>query len=271
MPIIKLTAALLHPRILLRGLCLCWLIAGLPHAIAAKIALDVGHNLQAPGTTSAYGETEFSYNLAIVEVVAQRLREAGHTVTVIGADGQMLELKPRAAAAAGHDLFISFHHDSMHEQYLEEWIWNEQTFKMSRRFAGYSLFVFNADPQYANQTTAITPSHPQAGIGRHLAISLACAQRLADELQARGLSPTLHHAFGIAGSYRPLLDQPRGIYQANFAVLRHNSSPAILFEGGVLPNPEEALMLKTHEHRQKVASAILRSLDCLPSPQRLAG
>ncbi|QLI80190.1 N-acetylmuramoyl-L-alanine amidase [Chitinibacter fontanus] len=237
----------------------------LPVAHAAKIALDVGHNLQATGTTSAFGETEFSYNLAVAEVIAKRLRAAGHLVTVIGADGQMLELKPRAAAAAGHDLFISLHHDSMKEEYLDEWVWNEQTYKMSRRFAGYSLFVFDADPKYANTTTAMSPSNPLAGYGAQLAISLACATRLADELIQVGMKPTLHHAYGIAGGYRPLLDEGRGIYQANFAVLRHNSVPAILFEGGVLPNPEEAITLKTLEHREKVATAVLNSLDCLPA------
>lgn len=250
-----------------RALVRVVLISGLilqPAAHAAKIALDVGHNLQATGTTSAFGETEFSYNLAVAEVIAKRLRSAGHTVTLIGADGQMLELKPRAAAAAGHDLFISLHHDSMKEEYLDEWVWNQQTYKMSRRFAGYSLFVFDADPKYANTTTAMSPSNPLAGQGAQLAISLACATRLADELQQIGMKPTLHHAYGITGGYRPLLDEARGIYQANFAVLRHNSVPAILFEGGVLPNPEEANVLKTPEHRDQVATAVLNSLDCLP-------
>ncbi|WP_373975070.1 N-acetylmuramoyl-L-alanine amidase [Chitinibacter sp. SCUT-21] len=233
---------------------------------AAKIALDVGHNLIASGTTSAYGETEFSYNLAIVQRVAERLRGAGHSVTVIGADGQMLELKPRAELAQGHDLFISFHHDSMHEAYLDDWLWQGQRYKMSRRFAGYSLFVFNADPQYANTTTAMSPSNVLAGHGHHLQTSMACAERLADELQSLGMRPTLHHANGVAGSYRPLLDEARGIYQANFAVLRHNSVPAILFEGGVLPNPEEALLLKSPAHQAKVATAVLNSLDCLALP-----
>ncbi|WP_273431469.1 N-acetylmuramoyl-L-alanine amidase [Chitinibacter tainanensis] len=236
-------------------------------APAAKIALDVGHSLSAPGTTSAFGETEFSYNLAVVDVVAARLRAAGHHVTVIGADGLQTELKPRAAAASGHDLFISFHHDSMQEAYLDEWEWQGQRLKMSRMFAGYSLFVFNADPQYANTTTASSPSHPAAGTGRHLAVSLSCARRLADELQARGERPTWHHAFGIAGSNRALLDEPRGIYQANFAVLRHNSVPAILYEGGVLPHPDEATRLKTPAHRALVADAVLAALDCLAPTQ----
>nr|WP_314902086.1 N-acetylmuramoyl-L-alanine amidase [uncultured Deefgea sp.] len=235
-------------------------------AMAAKIVLDVGHNLTAPGTMSAYGETEFSYNLAIVNIVAKRLREAGHQVSIIGADGQMLELKPRATAAAGHDLFISFHHDSMKEEYLGEWVWQGQTLKMSRRFQGYSLFVFSADPQYNNTTTASSPSNPLAGTGTQFKISLACASRLADELLKAGLVPTLHHAHGVAGENRVLLDESRGIYEANFAVLRHNSIPAILFEGGVLPHPEEAQRLKDPQQQAKVAQAVLNSLDCLSSP-----
>ncbi|QLG87101.1 N-acetylmuramoyl-L-alanine amidase [Chitinibacter bivalviorum] len=236
----------------------------LPSSWGAKIALDVGHNLTATGTTSAFGETEFSYNLAIVEVVAKRLREAGHQVTVIGADGQMLDLKPRANAAIGHDLFISFHHDSAREEYLDEWIWKDQPYKITRQFQGYSLFVFSADPQYANTTTAMSPSNPLAGVGAQWKTSLACASRLGNELLKAGLKPTLHHAHGVAGENRVVLDESRGIYEANFAVLRHNSVPAILFEGGVLPNPEEALRLKEPAHRAKVANAVLKSLDCLP-------
>ncbi|WP_028455785.1 N-acetylmuramoyl-L-alanine amidase family protein [Chitinilyticum litopenaei] len=210
---------------------------------AARIALDVGHNLEKPGAISAFGETEFSYNQALARVIASTLEGAGHDVTLIGDDGMMLELKPRAEAAAGFDLFVSVHHDSMKQEYLEEWLVNGQPRWMSERFQGHSLFVYPDGPQYAQ--------------------SLHCASALARQLQKRGLTPTLHHADGIAGENRPLLDRELGIYAANFAVLRHNTVPAILFEAGVILHPEEAKTLKLLDTRKKIASALADSLHCL--------
>lgn len=215
----------------------------LPSSHAARIAIDIGHNLANPGTLSAYGDTEFSYNKALGEAVVDELRAAGHTVTVIGADGLMNELKPRAEAAAGHDLFISLHHDSMKEEYLEEWLVNGQSQWMSERFRGYSLYVYSDGPAYSR--------------------SLHCASTLSHIMQEKGFHPTLHHTDGIAGENRPLLDRNLGIYQANFAVLRHNSSPALLFEAGVIRHPAEARSLKLASTQRLIASAVRSSLVCL--------
>lgn len=210
---------------------------------AARIVIDVGHNLANPGTTSAYGETEFSYNQALADVVVKQLQAAGHVVKVVGADGLMNELKPRAEAASGSDLFISLHHDSMKQEYLEEWLVNGQSQWMSERFRGYSLYVFSDGPAYAQ--------------------SLHCAGMISQAMQSRGFQPTLHHSDGIAGENRPLLDRQLGIYQANFAVLKHNSIPALLLEAGVIRHPEEAKQLKQHAVQQNIAKAITAGLDCL--------
>ncbi|MBE9610978.1 N-acetylmuramoyl-L-alanine amidase family protein [Chitinilyticum piscinae] len=229
-------------RTTLLTLALAGVFSIAPATNAARIALDIGHNLAKPGTLSAYGETEFSYNLALAKVIAQTLRNAGHSVTLIGDDGLMNELKPRAEAAAGHDLFISVHHDSMKEEFLEEWLVNGQPQLMSERFRGYSLYVNSDGPEYAR--------------------SLHCASQISAKLQEAGFSPTLHHTDNIAGENRPMLDRQLGIYQANFAVLRHNTIPAILLEAGVIRHPDEAKLLRLTTYQQKIAESIATAIHC---------
>lgn len=58
---------------------------------------------------------------------------------------------------------------------------------------------------------------------------------------------------GIAGS-------PRGIFHADFKVLRETQMPAVLVECGYLSNKREALRCADPAHRQKLAAAIVSGL-----------
>ena len=56
-----------------RRLLLAALAALATTARAATVAVDVGHFLDKPGATSAYGVPEFEYNHSLAAVIAARL------------------------------------------------------------------------------------------------------------------------------------------------------------------------------------------------------
>ncbi|MFC7420290.1 N-acetylmuramoyl-L-alanine amidase [Iodobacter arcticus] len=212
-------------------------------ARAATIAVDVGHYLAAPGATSAYGVSEFSYNLALARQVESTLQAAGHKVILINADGRMRELRARVQAAASADLLISIHHDSVQPQYLQIWDVAGKSQRYADQFSGYSLFVHSQAPQFSR--------------------SLACAQAMSQSLLAQGFKPTNHHAPGIAGEERVQLDPRLGIYDADFVVVRLGKVPAVLFEAGVIVNRAEALTLQEPATQTHMAEAVLKGLACL--------
>ncbi|STR45997.1 N-acetylmuramoyl-L-alanine amidase family protein [Iodobacter fluviatilis] len=210
---------------------------------AATIAVDVGHYLAAPGATSAYGSSEFSYNLALARRVESTLQTAGHKVLLINADGQMRDLRARVQAAAAADLLISIHHDSVQPQYLQTWDVAGKSQRYADQFSGYSLFVHSQASQFSR--------------------SFACAQAVSQSLLAQDFKPTNHHAPGIAGEDRLQLDPKLGIYDADFVVVRLGKIPAILFEAGVIVNRADALALQEPATQNHMAEAIAKGLSCL--------
>ncbi|MGH6692839.1 MAG: N-acetylmuramoyl-L-alanine amidase, partial [Gammaproteobacteria bacterium] len=92
-----------------------------PAALAASVAVDVGHYFAKPGVISARGVTEFEYNLQLSREILEALQRAGHRVLLIGADGLSENLGSRAPRAAGMDLFLSIHHDSVQPRFLSSW------------------------------------------------------------------------------------------------------------------------------------------------------
>ena len=105
--------------------------------IAASIAIDVGHYTEKPGVISARGVSEFEYNLQLAREISESLRRAGHRTILIGDDGLAENLGKRAPRAAGMDLFISIHHDSVQPRFLSPWEFEGETLMYSDLFAGF--------------------------------------------------------------------------------------------------------------------------------------
>jgi N-acetylmuramoyl-L-alanine amidase len=233
-------------RSVLRGLLIAasaWLT---PAASAASIAIDVGHYLAKPGVISARGVTEFEYNLRLSQELAEALRRAGHKVLLIGADGQAENLGGRAPRAAGMDLFISIHHDSVQPRFLSSWEPDGETLLYSDRFSGFSLFVSRLN-----------------GYTEH---SLRCASAIGAALRAAGFNPSRYHADPIVGENRPFADEANGVhYFDNLAVLKTASIPALLFEAGVIVNRDEELRMRDPAVRERIVESIVAGAGaCLP-------
>jgi N-acetylmuramoyl-L-alanine amidase len=220
----------------LAGACSMVISAG-----AVTVVLDTGHTPKRPGSTSATGKPEYGYNLALSNRVAAALEAAGITVLRIGADGQEVALGARTAGTGSAALFVSIHHDSIQQSWIDE--------GRAPEYAGFSVFVSGKNPR-PNQ-------------------SLACARMVGDALVRSGEKPSLYHATPIKGENRPLLDEARGVHRFDdLVVLKSASSPALLIEAGVIVNPKEAVRLAQAQTIDVLGRQISAAITaCLGSAQ----
>jgi N-acetylmuramoyl-L-alanine amidase len=207
-------------------------------ALAASVAIDVGHYLEKPGVISARGVTEFEYNLRLSRELAHALQGAGHRVLLIGADGLAENLGSRAPRAAGMDLFLSIHHDSVQPRFLSIWEVDGEQILYSDHFSGYSLFV--------------------SRLNTHTEASLKCASAIGAAMREAGFAPSRYHADPIVGENRPFADEANGVhYFDNLAVLKTASIPALLFEAGVIVNRDEELRMRDPAVRKRIVESIV--------------
>jgi N-acetylmuramoyl-L-alanine amidase len=73
-----------------------------------------------------------------------------------------------------------------------------------------------------------------------------------DKLLAQSIQDSVVSADGL---------NDRGIYPANFYVLKHTLMPAILIELGFISNPDEETLLNTPQFQQKLVQGIVNGLD----------
>lgn len=197
--------------------------------------MDVGHFAAEPGVISASGRAEFEYNLDLAREVAAALERKGLATKTIGERGDYAVLHHRTRDAAGADLFLSIHHDSVKESLLPQ----------ADRFAGFSLFVSRANPRAE--------------------ASLACASAIGAGLRAAGFVPSRYHADPVTGAPRPFADEANGVhYYDNLAVARTATMPSVLIEAGVIVNREEERRMREPAVRLRIAEAVAAGAEaCL--------
>lgn len=224
-------AALLASVVLLFGL------AG--PAPAATVVLDTGHTKARPGSLSASGRPEYLFNLALSNSVALHLDAAGVRVLRVAADGREVALSARAAGTQDADLFVSIHHDSIKQEWIDAGRRGE--------FAGFAVFASRKNPD----------------LGR----SESCARQVGQALLAAGERPSRYHALPIPGENRPFFDERLGAHHFDdLVVLKTSKSPAILVEAGVIANPAEEARLGGSAALQSLSRAIASGImECLPT------
>lgn len=196
------------------------------------IAVDVGHGLSDGGAASARGRPEFEFNQMLALRLATALRGHDLGVREINFDGAIAGLAERAELAAGSDLFVSIHHDSIAEEFLLPWEWNGAAASHTEVKRGFGIFV--------------SAANPEAGI------SLGCASRIGAELRRAGFEPTPWHR----RKRRPA-DPENGVwYQDNLVVLYRTLVPAVLVEAGVIKHREEELELLDPARQARMAEAL---------------
>lgn len=207
--------------------------ACLQAAQAAYVVVDTGHMRAHPGAVSPGGKVEYDYNLQVSDALAAALAAAGQRVARVAADGKDITLAARTAAHPDADFFVSIHHDSIPQEWIDA--------GRRRAFRGYALFVSEKNPHYEK--------------------SLACARAIGTQLLTIGEVPSLYHQTPIPGENRPLIDARVGIHRFDdLVVLKTAAMPAVLVEVGVIANPDEALRLGEPGVVRRQADAIARGI-----------
>lgn len=212
-----------------------------------RVLLDVGHTVEVPGATSARSVPEYEFNLRLAQRIETSLVEAGFGKTLLlvtrGPAFAGLVARVARANAWPADVFLSIHHDSVPEWFLEAWEVGGKLEGYSDRFSGHSLFVSAQNPK------------PQA--------SLAFAKLIGRELKAEGLRHTPHYTQAeMRGRRRALLDPEVGVYRYDqLIVLRNTKMPAVLLEAGSIVNRDEELVMATDQRKAVIAAAVTRAVE----------
>jgi N-acetylmuramoyl-L-alanine amidase len=210
-----------------------------------RTIVDVGHTSEAGGALSARGQFEYEFNQRLAKEIVNKLLEDGFDKTILlitrGRGRATLLQRSRRANSLNADLVVSVHHDSVQDTYLERWNFDGKERLFSDKYRGYSIFVSRRNPNWA--------------------ASLSFATKLADELQARGMTFTTHHAENIKGERRQLIDPKKGIYRYDeLVVLKNTKAPAVLFEAGVIVNREEEALLSSADHHLRIGDAVAAAI-----------
>jgi N-acetylmuramoyl-L-alanine amidase len=212
-----------------------------------RVVVDVGHTAEAGGAISARGMPEYAFNLQLANRIGQSLTRAGFGKTIVlvtaGSTTSGLDSRVARANALPADLFLSVHHDSVPEAFLESWEYAGVQRPFSDRFKGHSLFISaeNADP---------------AG-------SLLFAQFLGGKLKSRGLRYTPHYTEAFMGfRQRELVDAEAGVYRYDqLRVLRETRMPAVLLEAGSIIHRGEEVQVASPKRQALVAAAVTQAVE----------
>ena len=221
---------------------------------AFRVIVDVGHTEQAPGATSARGVSEFAFNVNLARRIEQQLLAAGFRRSVLliteGPSGKALVERVTRANALEADLFLSVHHDSVPDEFLEKWEFEGEQRNFSDRFKGHSIFISDDNSDRAG--------------------SLLFAKMLGDQLRNRGLQYTPHYTQSIMGRrQRILVDAHAGVYRYDqLVVLRNAGMPAVLLEAGSIINRDEELRMSSVEHQALVSGAVVDAVESFCTARR---
>jgi N-acetylmuramoyl-L-alanine amidase len=212
-----------------------------------RVVLDVGHTAESPGAISARGVPEYEFNLSLANRIEHALIAAGfeRTVLAVTAGSARASLAQRVAHANSlpADLFLSIHHDSVPEKFLQIWDYVGAERRFSDQFRGHSIFV-----SYDN---------------RDRAGSLLFGRLLGLQLKARDLHYTPHYTRADMGRRRRMLvDAKAGVYRYDkLIVLRTTTMPAVLLEAGSIINRDEEMLVVSPERQALVSAAVTSAVE----------
>lgn len=203
-----------------------------------QVILDVGHSPARPGAISPTGRKEFDYNVDLAYQIFNKLKNKGISVTYsLPENNPEAKLPVRAAKTSGTDLFVSIHHDSMPQEWIDQ--------GLNKTLSGFSIFISQKN--------------------KFPVESYNCAQDIGYYMVSNNERPSLYHSLDYQGESKPLLSKEYGVHQFdNLIVLKAAQSPALLIEAGVITNPHEEFRLKKHDVIEQIADAITSGiLSCV--------
>src|SRR5215216_2746675 len=212
-----------------------------------RVVIDVGHSAEVPGAMSARDVPEYEFNLRLANRIGKDLAAAGfrqaQVLVTPGPARRGLVVRVAQATNLAADLFISIHHDSVPERFLNSWEHEGKQLRYSDYFRGHSIFM-----SYENAQAAP---------------SFQFAQLLGGELKRRGLQYTPHYAQAFMQErQRDLLDPDAGVYRFDqLIVLKDTRMPAVLFEAGSIINRDEEVLMSDPKHHASIGAAVTDAVE----------
>ena len=222
-----------------------------------RVILDVGHTAEVPGAKSARGAHEYDFNLRLAKLIQQQLTEAGYAKTTLlitsGPTQRGLGRRVARANSLGADLFLSIHHDSVPDKFLEKWTYEGEEHSYCDRFSGHSLFVSSENPEFR--------------------ASVLFGKLLGTQLKTRGLQYARQYTQSFMGHFqRKLVDGDVGVYRFDqLWVLHATHMPAVLLEAGSIINRDEELAMAAPERQALISAAVVDAVDNFCALRRPVG
>jgi N-acetylmuramoyl-L-alanine amidase len=211
------------------------------------IVLDAGHGGQDVGTRgpSGYFEKDLVLDVALRlgALLTQRL---GSDVVYTRDDDTFIPLEQRTRIANEHkaDLFLSIHANS----------------SPVRSVSGVESYYLN----FTTSRTALdVAARENAGSGHTIfdLKDLIGKIALKDKIEeSHDFATHIQNSLFSISAKSNAAAQNRGLKRAPFVVLIGASMPSVLAEIGFLTNPADEAMLRTEEHRQKIAEALYKGV-----------
>jgi len=219
-----------------------------------RLVVDVGHTRKSDGALSARNVPEFDFNLHLATRLVEKLKSEGFAgARLMVTEGKARPSLFRRVATANRsnaDLFLSIHHDSVPDKFIENWEFEGKKSKFSDRFAGWSLFVSRDN--------------------NHYDASLAFAKLIGARLREQNLKFADQYSLPVMGKYhRALADNKAGVYlYDNLIVLQKTEMPAVLLEAGSISNRDEELKMTSRERQDVIIGAVTAAVKdyCGPAP-----
>ena len=214
------------------------------------VAVDAGHGGDDPGAIAKGGVYEKTVVLSIARRLGERIdRLDGFRAVMVRSGDYYVSLRNRTAIARRHraDLFVSIHADAFSSPRVR----GASVYALSERGASSEMARWLASQE--NRADLI------GGVGP---VSLDDKDdQVREVLLDLSMDGTLRASLAVGESVMGALAgvgrmHKRRVEQAGFAVLKSPDVPSILVETGFLSNPEEARLLATKSHQNKVARAI---------------
>jgi N-acetylmuramoyl-L-alanine amidase len=216
------------------------------------VAIDAGHGGDDPGATGASGAHEKDITLAVARALKKLVdRTPGMTAMLTRDADYFIPLEKRYSKAreAKADLFISIHADAF----------------TSSDARGSSVWVLSPRGATNEASRWLADRENRADLVGGISLDDkddTLAKVLLDLSQGATMGASNSVAEQVLGALRKLGPTHRNyVERANFVVLRSPDVPSILVETAFITNPAEEARLKSPEHRDKLATAILDGVN----------
>lgn len=219
------------------------------------IVIDAGHGGVDPGAISVSGVYEKDIALPIaLELKKQLERDGRYKAVLTRSDDVFLRLRERVevARAAGADLFISLHADSVGSPVSARTLKGASVYTLSEQASDKEAEALAAKENKADVIAGVDLGGKSIDVSN---ILIDLAQRESMNEAARFAALLVDELKDVV----PVLDRSHRF--AGFAVLKAPDIPSVLVEMGYLSNKTDERRLRSHAQRTKLAEAVRKAVD----------